>query len=346
MGNGSAAACAVRLLVFLLFFGVTAEVLRRAIPAPPVAIITQKHREVLEADEPYDAVFLGSSQVDGQVDPARFDAALARLGTKLRSYNFGAPRMSIFEARVLLEGLVRERPKTLEWVFLELSLFGTPARLGERNERFYYWHDARTTWTACRYALSRDTPFARRTLHVGRHLDAWARRRSGLGRASGALQRFAGFQPDAEELQLPFEHGFLAYDDDPSAHRVQARQELDVWLPGYRDDLQAELWTERERPLEPMARVALDAIVELARQENIRLVLFVAPRLTPNTRFYDGGALFGERPVLAFNDPKRYPQLYEPEVRFDPRHVNAAGAALFSEMLAAEVARRVLGGDD
>ena len=37
---------------------------------------------------------------------------------------------------------------------------------------------------------------------------------------------------------------------------------------------------------------------------------------------------------IAFNDPQKYPQLYDPEVRYDTWHFNPRGAALFTDLLA------------
>ena len=42
--------------------------------------------------------------------------------------------------------------------------------------------------------------------------------------------------------------------------------------------------------------------------------------------------------LLRFDDPERYPELYDPALRFDRHHLSKEGARLYT----AEVARRIL----
>jgi hypothetical protein len=55
-----------------------------------------------------DVLFVGTSRVERNLDPAAFDEALREQGIAARSFNFGLPRMSILEAEAVLDRLRRD----------------------------------------------------------------------------------------------------------------------------------------------------------------------------------------------------------------------------------------------
>jgi hypothetical protein len=73
--------------------------------------------------EDCDVLFLGTSRIYRNLDPAAFDKALYEQGLRVRSFNLGLPRMSILEARELAERLASRGPGRLKLVVLEPMLF-------------------------------------------------------------------------------------------------------------------------------------------------------------------------------------------------------------------------------
>ena len=66
------------------------------------------------------------------------------------------------------------------------------------------------------------------------------------------------------------------------------------------------------------------------------MVLFLPP-LASDTELIADPAFGPPPPVLNFNDPRKYPQFFERQNRLDAGHINAAGAVLFTRLLAGEV---------
>ena len=159
-------------------------------------------------------------------------------------------------------------------------------------------------------------------------------------------ERLAGYQPQLEQLQRPMRRGFLALDHDPGFDHVALASERQSWVGEFERQVADGNWEDRAQPLHPADKRALDSIISLIEGEGLKLVLLVAPRVTSNTSFYDGRDSYRDHVVIAVNYPGRFPQLYEPKVRFNPRHLNAEGAALLSEILAEEFASRVVRSSD
>lgn len=95
--------------------------------------------ELLESDERYDAVFLGSSRVYRAIDPAALEAHAATLGCRLNAFNLGIPGLSLREQKEILQHL-GSLDLQIEAVFLEpysVANRNLDLMLSERRRRFY-----------------------------------------------------------------------------------------------------------------------------------------------------------------------------------------------------------------
>ena len=72
-------------------------------------------------------------------------------------------------------------------------------------------------------------------------------------------------------------------------------------------------------------------IVAAVRARGLEPVFVITPSLNPKENF---ASLPGSPRLLRLNDPRQYPQLYDPDLYYDPWHFNPRGAALFTRLLA------------
>lgn len=107
----------------------------------------------------------------------------------------------------------------------------------------------------------------------------------------------------------------------------------------------------QQPPLVKGYTTVLDELAPFARQKHVQLIYFVVPRLDnlvvypqyPETVPGPDGLV----PILNVASPILHPELYRAENWRDPAHLNEAGAALFSRLLAQELEKRMsAAGDD
>jgi hypothetical protein len=165
-----------------------------------------------------------------------------------------------------------------------------------------------------------------------------------LGRGHGLLTRLTR----RGTYEFPLEQrGFFAGDEEmaitPSAAQ---RAELELFsrrlhddLDRYHRDIARLAQSPRSGNLTDPFEIELFAELErLAARAGVRAVFLVDPRPEekPNLVWAaDHGVV---STLLRFDDPQRYPQLYDPALRFDRHHVSKAGARIYT----AEVARHIL----
>ena len=100
----------------------------------------------------------------------------------------------------------------------------------------------------------------------------------------------------------------------------------------FRRKLAEEVSTARPEFIDPYAESAYRDSATKIRHLGADPIFVVPPSV------FQSPILFRESParVLAFNDCKTYPQLYDPKVRVDEQHLTNEGAAEFTRLLALE----------
>ena len=135
----------------------------------------------------------------------------------------------------------------------------------------------------------------------------------------------------------------LSYGGVPSSiatARAELRGELfaDFEADVFDDKVEAlksgESRDDDTRKLTAAAIDALESIVRRIRSTGARPVLVVPPCLDARAELISFARDRVDADVVAFNDPERFPILYDPANRFDAGHLNHAGAMVFSKLLA------------
>ncbi len=307
--------------------------------------------EFAERKDEIDALLLGSSHLRQGFDEALLERELGAEGIEFRAFNFGVPGLRSLEQGFLLEHLLAQQPARLKWVVLEAG----PIRVGA--ERDYEHGDDPTAITAraiqCRSfatswralaAIHRGAlPLSEKAVRAGRELELLARNQLNLGvladRLSGARraarQELAGVPLGLGAESRPQERAQIA----------QARVERNRAArtdATYRAVAQQVAAGNRERVSAADLDLGFYSWLErAAARAGAHVVYVTAPSATASTDALSLAELGELAPLIHLNDPERFPELFQSELRRDLDHLNPVGAERFSRLFAAEFGKLV-----
>lgn len=330
-------------LVLALAFAGACGVIRRAFPFPEIPNVHAKLMHFQAHPNDYDTLFVGSSRLNYQVIPARFDQLAQAAGWPTKSFNAGIAGMRPPEDTYFFDLLLAARPQRLRWVFIELGSVRPQINEELRGTlRAQYWHDwprLRLLWQ--RVTLLKPSNKPRTVARVWRelrdplaefpqHLQLFLREMSNLGRGDFLARRLLAAPLDWRP-SLPHYLG-----PDLAGWTPTGRGE--AMPPAMRVKFEAERAERLLQPAvhdlgDPVSQAALEAMIAKVERLGAAPVLIVTP-ITAKKVFFPRPETAQRTMVLDFNDPARFPELYETRHRLDTDHLNTAGAEAFTRLLA------------
>lgn len=301
--------------------------------------LEQKWRQFERQADDCEILFLGTSRVYRNLDPAAFEEALYEQGLSVRSFNLGLPRMSILEAEELAERLAARRPDRLKIVVMEptLFVFDQDNRASEREMAMHDWRGTRlavsnTLGAECR----RGSAWLDRWRHASPHALSFACRSFNLGLAAPLVfpplpqkqsetshagnEELAGFGP------LP------VLDDRQAAWRERFRRFLA--LPQPPD------W--RGAPLSDEELDYFQRLLARIRRAGAEPVLLVGPRVKRDSHtvavLESRSKHFASVPLVDYLRGRGEETLYQIDYWHDFDHLNAVGARELSKRVARDLA--------
>lgn len=327
-------------LLFLLSFILSALVLNQAIPTEPVpsnlAFVSFKYNNYFKNKDKYDTLFIGSSRICNQVIPQEFDRTTKFLGKATNSYNFGIPAMRALPSYFLLKELLATQPKNLKWVFIETDLdsFYEPIE-NARNNRSIYWHNKENTLFALDRIIDDDSEsFTKKIALVGSHLIPFVYNQINVGRLfnSTISQPFSHPQEEIAKDYIFANNGYYPLDlqtEDP--HRIALLENTKAYTQ--KVNLLAKKRKKEKLPSASKLEL-LTLIVDEVEAAGANPVFIIPPRMELKSELvfaYKEGYIPA---LLAFNDPNKYPDLYQLDLRHDLNHLNHQGSQKFSRLIA------------
>lgn len=307
---------------------------------PRAEVLRSKRLFYGEHRESYDVVFVGSSLTFRSIDPAVFDETMAALGHPVRSYNLAVMGMGSHEADHLLRSLLEDPPARLAHAFIELGPWLTPVSDGDAmTDRLIEWHSFASFRLLLESLRLSPAPWPSRLLDLGQHALHTFLKYASVGRGVRIVERALG----CEDRAIPEEEAYVAdaagyeplhVDTREVAHRRRRERFLDN-IPRFRADVQRTRdGNAQPADLTRYNRLALESQVAAVRAAGVEPVYVIPPHPEPSPELHALAEL-GVVPVLfAFNDPDRYPGLFQPERYFDERHLEAESARAFTRRLA------------
>ena len=281
----------------------------------------------------FDVLFVGSSQFFHQIVPGQFDREVgAKNGRKSRSFNFGVPGMWPPESFHLLREVLELHPAHLRWVLIELMDIDT--RVSEASgatHRMVLWHDWPHTAMVLDRIAEQPGDFWKQHGARGTHLALWARRFVNHGQGSEFIigkMRKNNFGR-LKNNDWVKESGYF-----PGNPTSLAGQPVDDYLA----QLAKLKAGPPPPPMSPALALAVQEIGAAVRAAGATPIFVQCPTVDPRMRFSE---TVGGPEIWSLNDPTRFPELFDPAVRYDAIHLTPNGAVLFTHLLAERFTERL-----
>jgi hypothetical protein len=340
-----ARALAVGLMAFLLVAWAL-NTLVRALPIEPrIAVLTHKLRYLEQHADEFDTIFAGTSRMHFQLDPAAFDAEMARLGCVSRSFNMGVHALIGAEQRHLLRRLAEIGRGRWRWIFIERNqLPARPLRSIGTERQYYFMSELADLWLSLRSIWTSQRRRRDKVIDTGQLLASYLHSQLAPGQLTRLLPRAGedGIPDDGRLIDLS-RAGFVPVERETEPELVGRAARLD------RDELARLLARTRAHdgrfaPLSDARATLFAQQIERARQVAPNVGFIIFPEAWPNW-LNDGLAIeragregrLGDVTVVNLGDPRRHPELFVERLWFDLGHVIEEGARMLSTYLAREL---------
>ncbi len=327
-------------------FLITCVGLRAMLPFPEIdGGVSQKFRFFAEHKDEFDTLFVGSSRIYFQISPAIFDRVTRESGLPTHSFNFGIGGMYLPETSYLLEQILNLKPRNLRWVFIEYDEMQTKwSPENQTSRRALYWADWKRVSLLLRKLTDAGTtplwlanPAKLREIMLPQNDDKstgslltfyagqFEKNYTNVARAADVLDHF--LSRDTKERRARYlgaaSDGYVARPNRMSSSQAAA----------YERALAAAIAQAGTHPLSPYAVEAYRQCAQEVRNIGAMPIFLIPPSTTQINIATESTGSSGV--VMAFNDPRAYPNLYRSSERRDGQHLTKSGADEFTRIVAA-----------
>ncbi len=338
----------------LLGFGTVALLIHPLVPWPEEKAMRAKYEHFAAHKDEFDAVYIGSSRVLRGIDPRRIDADIEATGRPFRSFNFGLAGMMALESDFVLRELLALSPARLEYVLFEANTwyggFDDPWA-DPHSQRNVYWHTLPQTMKALETLWLSNKPAWERLKLAGTHLETMVWKYVNYGQGARIWARLSGTDADevGEEIavaEIAEGRGYQPLEALTDHYHEFNRNEFLKSQDKYKAMIR-EIPAQNAAPtdLATYNFAALRSQQELVRQAGMQLIYVVLPSMrgSPDARVLHES---GHVPVLFhFNQPEKYPFLFEMDRLQDAWHPTRLGTQELSDLLAESLVREIERGD-
>jgi len=327
-------------------FLITCVALRAILPFPEIdGGVSQKFRFFAAHKDEFDTLFIGSSRVYFQISPVIFDRVARESGLATHSFNFGIGGMYLPETAYLLEQILNLKPRNLRWVFIEYDELQTRwSPDNQTSRRALYWADWKRVSLLLRKLTDAGTdplwllnPTKLRDIVLPKNDEKntrdlltfyaaqFEKNYTNVARAADVLDYF--LDRDTNERRASYlgaaSDGYVTKPNRMSPNQAAA----------YERALSAALAQTGTRALSPYAVEAYRQCAQEVRSIGASPIFLITPSTTQINVATESTGLTGV--VMAFNDPRAYPNLFRSSVRRDGQHLTKSGAEEFTRLVAA-----------
>lgn len=308
-------------------------VLKYALPErDDIPVLSDKLEDLAKRGAEVDTLFIGTSRVYHQVDPAHFDTRMKELGHSTCSYNLAADGMNFPETFYVLDRALKSTPH-LKLVVLEVgSMQHVDNQIfSEGSVRSVYWRDWPRTWTIAKSIWrnpARDAePTSVWTEKLWHQFELMALNMSNLGYGAGHLERWLSPKKAEKERSGP-DRGYAPI------QRQMSKSDLAI----FRERMKSKRSLE-ELPLraDPELRERFDELVAALRNRGVETCFVYYPAFRRDRPEVPSQAGSRPVPVLDFDNPTAFPDFFREEYYYDTAHLNQKGSTLFTRSLAESV---------
>lgn len=294
----------------------------------PGSMEAEKFAHYRRHADDYDLVYVGTSRVLRAFDPAVFEARMAELGRPLCAYNFGLVGMTWLEEREVVDWVLAQRGARLRWLLVEPT--EREYLLASANLftlRDVSWHTPAGTLRALAATSRAELDPAEKLVHARAHLLQGLHRACNIGVAAGLLGRLLAPAAPGARLVAGFEGR-----DGPAEPQAPHAPEMAAERP---------LGLEPREP-SPLVWQGYRAMTARARAAGLEILYAIPPTSMPLAIFKQA-AERGDLAELFVFPLRSFPEILAGQTGYfyDPGHMNARGAALFSGRLAERMSEHI-----
>jgi hypothetical protein len=319
---------AFTLVVFITAFWTTSAIVRAFVPEQ------MKFAWLLEIEDDMEVIFVGSSHVLRQMDPAVLHHELSKAGLDYDAFNLGYPGAHFAETTYWADRILDRKVPNLKVLVLEAAtLEGGMNPENDLSRRQIEWHDERRMASVLRVSADFDS--------FGRHFAHYFHRLGNLDRGPAAFEAlFFGASRDFEGKaglgvnQTGF-RPFVGNGQSKSEKRRHKEFLADA------DPFEGKRRSVVDAPWDIPAHLALES--EVARLEakaeanGVQIIWLIHPGMTPAEGWKDLARREVASRVVDFSDSTLSSRWYQQNLRFDFDHLNAVGASEMTQELAGAV---------
>tara|TARA_R110000782_G_scaffold30842_5_gene76495 strand:- start:335 stop:1501 length:1167 start_codon:yes stop_codon:yes gene_type:complete len=335
------AALVPTLLMSLTFAAVASAVslfLRHQAPVPDMNVLSPKLAAYQAHADVYDTVFIGTSRTFYHVVPDDVEDAVESAGCpRPNVFNFGVFGLTGAEQDWLVDQVLDAGKGTLRTVVIEDPLPEARALDNATNERARFFHGPAEYDATVKSISSFPESVPKKIFRFGIFGAGAAYDLSGVGRAA-ALFFPAPEKPVPFKLDMEFD-GFEILGSHPTAD-IDARRKDFLEHPDKFDAAMARYGAASDENVAARA-IYLEERLRRIRALGLNAALFISPDPAELDRTPRVGVelarIAPDLPVLNFNRPDAYPDLFERGLWFDHSHYGEAGARALSRVVGAEL---------
>jgi hypothetical protein len=289
----------------------------------------------------YDRVFIGSSHIYHQLDPALFDSLM---GDGSRSFNMAFSASYAPEAELACEHLLERPGPALRAIYLEVSPYLKLTDTNLVSCRNWYMVGPRVWWSLVGQAWGMNLSRTERLPYV-----------QGANRAFINATFLPGLWDQLSQSEVKDStllmgdrgNGFITLDrefeitgrEDLARRRKALAQDTGQLYNHVQQIIQQYTIPElRGWPGKPYVAL-MEKLVKLGDERGVKVYFILPPMINGPEALAVFKALPADRQIDVC-DPRRFPALYHFANVFDRGHLNARGSRLFTQALANEVKER------
>jgi hypothetical protein len=258
------------------------------------------------------------------------------LGCQVRSFNFGPDGLNSIEYMFILEQIKKSHPKKLSTIILDLSAvrYGFKQNDSDRTRFFNSWSNVPAflyeIWNLPRFRKARALMFLK-------YFASFLYEHSAVGSLHSVLISPIELYPTPEVLirqrgYNPPEESYIVstkQDEQLTKEVADLKHNIDGWK-GWYAEMNQTGHLARMRP-----------VLEKAQGMGFRVGVVLAPAMTHYSYAGPLQEIFTQEmpdvPLWHYDDPDRWPEMFNGKYLSNKTHVNHQGATLFSGMLAKDL---------
>jgi len=297
-------------------------------------VMHTKYNHLVDNNEKYNSIFVGSSISYRQVNSALFDSLSC---IKTSSFNFGNPGTLIPESFYILENTIESLQHKPEYVFLELMLPANNMVNGFAMDSPKWRYYLNSSYFKLHHKIL-NTSFL-----MKKNAKNFINNFLGVGLIKLKLLYFSGLIEQHDEILGTNNDGYLSLDlefnTSPNEELISRKQLFKtlgkrLFKKRLNEIKESGSFKESDYVSAPIISQKVQELISLAEEKSIHLFIFV-----PQYELYKESIqhVFDQIPAenrLSVSDIEEFPFLENMDFYYDHGHLNARGAKLFTEALA------------